>query len=109
MRSPPKLNIFETPQFYALIIKKFTSYFTCHILNMNVIRDTILLFHFKFYNLFCHQVHLRGDGIFLEMVGGPIRGYPKHREKSRGVRTAGIHRRCMEHERRSSVQLHIYC
>jgi len=43
------------------------------------------------------QVHIRGDGVLLEMVAGPIRGYAERRERPRGVRTVGVHRRRLEY------------
>lgn len=42
------------------------------------------------------------------MVGGPVGGHAEHRERPRGVRTAGVHRRRVEHERRGRGQLRVH-
>lgn len=55
------------------------------------------------------QVHLRGDGVLLEMVGGSVRGYAEHRKRPRGIWATGVHRRRLEHERRGSFKLLVHC
>jgi len=54
------------------------------------------------------QVHLRGDGVLLEMVVGSVRGYAEHRKRPRGVRATWVHRRRVEHERRGSFKLLVH-
>jgi len=55
------------------------------------------------------QVHLRRDSVLLEMVGRSVRGDADHRKRPCGVRAVGVHRRRVEHERRSSFKLHVHC
>lgn len=42
------------------------------------------------------------------MVGGAIQGDADHRKSPRGVRTARVHRRRLEHERRGGFKLPVY-
>lgn len=62
-----------------------------------------------FWTSLFRQVHLRGDGVLLEMVAGSVRGDTDDRKRPRGVRETGVHRRCVEHERRSSFKLLVHC